>query len=161
MARVLIKFDKPSPSKVERARRNAGTESSANDKFGDKGKSEGPTRTVGELAIRAKIYDFYIRKYAILDLKKIAENGGNIEPARHILIEIRDEDYRQACIDAAKEALAAADKVNDRKYEEYIAKNKKKLSDLGDQQDVIELMKLSEKSFSEWDNSEDAIYDNL
>ena len=45
--------------------------------------------------------------------------------------------------------------------DEYIAKNKQKLSDLGDKSDLAELMKLSEASFSEWENSEDDIYDKL
>jgi hypothetical protein len=45
--------------------------------------------------------------------------------------------------------------------DEYIAKNKQKLSDLGEKSDIAELMKLSEASFSEWDNSEDDIYDKL
>ena len=45
--------------------------------------------------------------------------------------------------------------------EEYITQNKKKLSELGESADIIELMKLSEASFSEWENSEDDIYDTL
>ena len=45
--------------------------------------------------------------------------------------------------------------------DEYIAKNKQKLSNLGEKSDIAELMKLSEESFSEWDNSEDTVYDKL
>ena len=45
--------------------------------------------------------------------------------------------------------------------EEYIAKNRKKLSKLGEQTELKELMILSEISFSKWDNREDEIYDKL
>jgi predicted DNA-binding protein len=45
--------------------------------------------------------------------------------------------------------------------EDYIIKNKKKISDLGEKADIIELMKLSELSFNDWENSEDEIYDQL
>ena len=45
--------------------------------------------------------------------------------------------------------------------EEYIVKNKKKLSDLGEKAEIFELMKLSEASFLEWENSEDDIYDKF
>ena len=45
--------------------------------------------------------------------------------------------------------------------EDYIVKNKKKISDLGEKADILELMKLSELSFNDWENSEDEIYDQL
>ena len=45
--------------------------------------------------------------------------------------------------------------------EDYITKNKKKISDLGYKAEILELMKLSESSFSEWDNPEDEIYNDL
>ena len=44
--------------------------------------------------------------------------------------------------------------------EEYIQENKAKLK-LLEKSESSEFMKLSEESFSEWDNEEDAIYDNL
>ncbi len=45
--------------------------------------------------------------------------------------------------------------------EEYIQKNKKRFSELGEKSELIEIMKLSELSFSEWENEEDEIYNNL
>jgi len=81
---------------------------------------------IGNLVKRLKNDDFYTRKYAALDLRDIAKEGGDIEPARHILIEIVDGDYRPDCKDAALEAIVAADKVNDKKYEEYLAKKGKR-----------------------------------
>ena len=45
--------------------------------------------------------------------------------------------------------------------EDYIVKNKKEISDLGEKADIIELMKLAELSFNDWENSEDEIYDRL
>lgn len=45
--------------------------------------------------------------------------------------------------------------------EDYIVKNKKEISDLGEKADIIELMKLAELSFNDWENSEDEIYDQL
>lgn len=45
--------------------------------------------------------------------------------------------------------------------EDYITKNKKKITDLGHKAEILELMKLSDSSFSEWDNPEDEIYNNL
>ena len=45
--------------------------------------------------------------------------------------------------------------------EDYIVKNKKEISDLGEKAAIIELMKLAELSFNDWENSEDEIYDQL
>lgn len=45
--------------------------------------------------------------------------------------------------------------------EDYIVKNKEKLSSLGEKTEILELMKLSEVSFEEWNNSEDEVYDRL
>ncbi len=45
--------------------------------------------------------------------------------------------------------------------EDYIVKNKKEISDLGEKADILELMKLAELSFNDWENSEDEIYDQL
>jgi len=45
--------------------------------------------------------------------------------------------------------------------EDYIVKNKNKLTSLGEKADILELMKLSEVSFEEWENSEDQVYDQL
>ncbi|OGB65985.1 MAG: hypothetical protein A2Y94_04420 [Caldithrix sp. RBG_13_44_9] len=45
--------------------------------------------------------------------------------------------------------------------EDYIVKNKKQIARLGEEAELKELMKLSEISFSEWDNEDDEIYDKL
>ena len=45
--------------------------------------------------------------------------------------------------------------------EEYILNNRKKLIDRLENEDLQYLMELSEHSFSEWDNKEDEIYDEL
>ncbi len=45
--------------------------------------------------------------------------------------------------------------------DEYIKKNKKKIAEISEKEDLNAIMKLSEKSFSEWDNEEDEIYNEL
>ena len=45
--------------------------------------------------------------------------------------------------------------------DEYIKRNKEKIIELSDKENLSEIMKLSEGSFIEWDNAEDEIYNNL
>ena len=45
--------------------------------------------------------------------------------------------------------------------EEYITANKDKLRGLYENEDLRDIMKISEQSFNEWDNDEDAVYDEL
>ena len=45
--------------------------------------------------------------------------------------------------------------------EEYIDKNREKMSELLEKENLKEIMKLSEASFAEWDNEEDEIYNSL
>ncbi len=45
--------------------------------------------------------------------------------------------------------------------EEYISENKEKFSELLERENLLEVMKMSEKAFMEWDNEEDEIYNNL
>jgi len=45
--------------------------------------------------------------------------------------------------------------------EDYIKKNKEKLKGLSEKENLNEIMKMSEKSFMEWDNDEDEIYNEL
>ena len=45
--------------------------------------------------------------------------------------------------------------------EEYIDENKVKLAGLTDSESLSAVAGMSESSFMEWDNEEDAIYDNL
>jgi len=45
--------------------------------------------------------------------------------------------------------------------ENYIKKNKEKILELSVKNNLNEIMKMSEKSFQEWDNEEDEIYNDL
>ena len=45
--------------------------------------------------------------------------------------------------------------------EDYIKKNKEKIKRLSEKENLNEIMKMSEKSFIEWDNDEDEIYNKL
>jgi predicted DNA-binding protein len=45
--------------------------------------------------------------------------------------------------------------------EDYIRENKDKIKMLSEKENLNEIMKMSEKSFMEWDNDEDEIYNEL
>ncbi len=45
--------------------------------------------------------------------------------------------------------------------DEYIRRNKEKIIELSEKENLNEIMKLSEASFIEWDNNEDEIYNNI
>ncbi len=45
--------------------------------------------------------------------------------------------------------------------ENYIKQNKEKIKELSEKENPNEIMKMSEKSFMEWDNEEDEIYNEL
>jgi len=45
--------------------------------------------------------------------------------------------------------------------EDYIKENKEKIKGLSEQENLNEIMKMSEESFLEWDNEEDEIYNEL
>ncbi len=45
--------------------------------------------------------------------------------------------------------------------DDYIEKNRKKYADELSEKGLIQLMKISEQSFGEWDNDEDNIYNDL
>ena len=45
--------------------------------------------------------------------------------------------------------------------EEYVKGNRDKITNLSEKVELKNLMKLSEKSFDEWDNEEDEIYNYL
>jgi len=45
--------------------------------------------------------------------------------------------------------------------DDYINQNKSKLSELLEKEQLLEVMKLSEATFMEWDNDEDEIYNDL
>jgi len=45
--------------------------------------------------------------------------------------------------------------------EDYIRKNRKKIIDFSEKENLNEIMKISETSFWDWNNEEDEIYNNL
>ena len=45
--------------------------------------------------------------------------------------------------------------------DEYVERNRSKLSEYTQYRDIQALMKVSEAAFAEWDNDEDAVYDSL
>lgn len=45
--------------------------------------------------------------------------------------------------------------------DDYIHKNKKKISLISEKSELKDIMAVSEKSFMEWDNEEDEIYNDL
>ncbi len=45
--------------------------------------------------------------------------------------------------------------------DDYIKRNKKKINEIAEKEDLTKIMHLSEKSFSEWNNDEDEIYNDL
>ena len=45
--------------------------------------------------------------------------------------------------------------------EDYITVNKGKIKSLSEKENLSEILKMSEKSFMEWDNDEDEIYNEL
>ncbi len=45
--------------------------------------------------------------------------------------------------------------------EEYIDRNKGKMIELSERENLNEIMKMSELSFMEWDNEEDEVYNDL
>jgi len=45
--------------------------------------------------------------------------------------------------------------------EDYIKENRDKIKGLSEKENLNEIMKMSEKSFMEWDNEEDEIYNEL
>ena len=45
--------------------------------------------------------------------------------------------------------------------EDYIKQNKEKIKELSKKENMNEIMKMSEKSFMEWNNEEDEIYNEL
>ena len=45
--------------------------------------------------------------------------------------------------------------------DEYIRRNKEKIIELSEKENLKEIMKLGEAAFIEWDNNEDEIYNNI
>ena len=45
--------------------------------------------------------------------------------------------------------------------EDYIKKNKGKIKELSEKENLNEIMEMSKNSFTEWDNDEDEVYNEL
>lgn len=97
--------------------------------FGNRPPMEDASDIIDKLAKKLKSTDYYTRHYAALDLRDMARKGIDIEPARHILIEMRDDDAAPNCNAAAKEALDAADTVSNERYD--VGKQGKEAMDEG------------------------------
>ncbi len=74
-------------------------------------------------------------------------------------IRIKDE-RRQLKAIASLEGRTMTEVVSEL-LAEYIRRQRTRLSRRGNSDDVSALMKLSESSFAEWQNSEDDVYDDL
>jgi len=75
-------------------------------------------------------------------------------------IRIKDEQRRQLKAIASLEGRTMTEVVSEL-LSEYIRRQKMHLSQHGTPDEVRTLMKLSESSFAEWQNSEDDVYDHL
>lgn len=53
-------------------------------------------------------------------------------------------------------SLIVSDMIDD-----YITKNKSKIMKIAEKEMLYDVMKMSEASFSEWDNEEDEVYNDL
>ena len=45
--------------------------------------------------------------------------------------------------------------------ENYIEKNQERINRVSENSNLVNMMKMSERTFMEWDNEEDAVYDDL
>ena len=45
--------------------------------------------------------------------------------------------------------------------DDYLTKNRSKIKELSEKENLWEIMKISESSFAEWNNDEDEIYNDL
>lgn len=77
-----------------------------------------------------------------------------------ISIRIDDKQHKSLKIIASVEGRTMGGIVSSL-IEDYIDENKVKLAGLTDNESLSAIAGVSEGSFMEWDNEEDAIYDNL
>ena len=77
-----------------------------------------------------------------------------------INIKIDDRKRKALKVIASREGKTMGGIVSDL-IEDYIVQNKDKIKTFTEKENLTEIMRLSEKSFSEWDNEEDDIYDRL
>jgi len=77
-----------------------------------------------------------------------------------ISIRIDDKQHKSLKIIASVEGRTMGGIVSSL-IEDYVDENKVKLAGLTDNESLSAIAGLSERSFMEWDNEEDAIYDNL
>ncbi|MCB9067509.1 MAG: hypothetical protein R3C26_17470 [Calditrichia bacterium] len=75
-------------------------------------------------------------------------------------IRLDDQKRKALKIIASVEGKTMGNLVEDW-IENYINENKERLAGLLEQDDISEVMRMSESTFAEWDNPEDEIYDHL
>lgn len=75
-------------------------------------------------------------------------------------IRVEDEKRKTLKVIASMEDKTISSLVGDL-IDEYLRKKKKLLKEKLETNELTAIMKLSEASFAEWDNEEDAIYDKL
>ena len=78
-----------------------------------------------------------------------------------VMIRIIDDKKRKALkVIASVEGKSMGGIVSEL-IDDYIKQNREKLKELAEKENLHEIMKMSEKSFMEWDNEEDEIYNDL
>ncbi len=77
-----------------------------------------------------------------------------------ISIRIRDEERKLLKALASLEGRTMTEVVSEM-LGEYVRRRKAQLTRSGESAEIRAMMKLSEPAFDEWDNEEDAIYDDL
>lgn len=75
-------------------------------------------------------------------------------------IRVEDEKRKLLKVIASLEEKTISSLVGEL-IDDYLRKKKKSLKNSLEQEELIAIMKLSESSFAEWDNEEDAVYDSL
>lgn len=81
-------------------------------------------------------------------------------PMAVMSIRLDDQKRKALKIIASVEGKTMGSLVEDW-IENYINENKERLAGLLEQDDISEVMRMSESTFAEWDNPEDEIYDHL
>ena len=75
-------------------------------------------------------------------------------------IRIDDTKRKALKVIASTEGKSMAGLVSEL-IDDYIKQNKEKIKEQSEKENLNEIMKMSEKSFMEWDNEEDEIYNEL
>ena len=77
-----------------------------------------------------------------------------------VSIRLKDDKRKILKIIAALEGKTIGGLVSEW-IDEYLAKNRSKIIEFSEKENLWEIMKISESSFAEWNNDEDEIYNDL